>query len=204
MNNSIKLAGIITVVGMSLAGSAKANLIVNGSFENPRQSSWNQYTSIQGWSSKDAKIEVGLGSVHGVTGYDGRNVLELDSTANAKVSQSAKLKAGKYDLSFLYARRQTGMTGRDLSTCDFNVLWNGSLIWSARPTLGKMTEKDLVLTAKSGFNTLTFQGAGKSDSYGALIDNVKLNAAPVPEPASMAALLVGGVGLLRRRRAAKA
>jgi hypothetical protein len=49
---------------------------------------------------------------------------------------------------------------------------------------------------------LSLLGTGKSDSYGALVDNVQLNpsAAPVPEPASLAVIGVGIAGFLRRRR----
>lgn len=57
--------------------------------------------------------------------------------------------------------------------------------------------------AVDGENKLTFQGSGTSDSYGALIDDVQVNASAVPEPASLAALAIGAFGILRQRQAKK-
>ena len=65
-----------------LAGYASANIVVNGSFETPDvNGNWGQFPNDQvgGWFAEQDSMEVGAGSVYGVTGYTGSQVLELDS-----------------------------------------------------------------------------------------------------------------------------
>ena len=199
MNKNLILLGAATLGALSIGSSANANLVVNGGFESPAVSSWGLSNTIPGWTSTGAQIEVGRGTVYGVTGFEALNVLELDSTANSTVSQTLSLASGSYDLSFLYGRRVSGMSGKPADTADFDVLWNGSSIFATTPTTGAMAVHSMSVIALAGDNTLSFRGRGTSDSYGAIIDNVQLNASPVPEPASLAALAVGAFGLLRRK-----
>lgn len=194
-------------VAFCVLGTASASQagIINGSFEDLRKQNgeaqsfgsgnWGLFTEVMGWTSTGPNIEIGLGSVYGVTGYAGQNVLELDSTANAVVSQIVAAPGGQYTLSFLAALRNNVAPGSGL----FNVYWNDVLVDSYAPLLSSMTTYSKVVTA-AGTNTLRFEGAGTSDSYGAIIDDVQLTS--VPDGGATVALLgltLGGLGFLRRR-----
>ena len=215
----IKFA-LLMGAGVFAASQASADLIVNGSFETADLSTpsagggsagqWNYFYNgsnpLYGWTSSDnnTPLEVGLGSIYGVTGYDGNNVMELDSTVNVAVDQSLVTAGGTYQLSFLYALR----SGVDPSSGTMSVVWDGIPI-TLTPTSSAMTLYTATVTGASGNNTLEFDGTGTSDSYGAILDNVSLNAvAPVPEPTTVLAgalmLLPFGVGAIRSLRKERA
>ncbi len=187
------------------AARSEANLITNGGFETtPAElpgSGWTIYSNIDGWSSGAGPgIEIGLGGIYGVMGFEGSNVLELDSTANATVSQGVLVPTdGTYQLSFLAALRSS--VAQDSGT--FDVLWNNVLLASFSPTTAAMTLYKISVIASGGANTLSFVGTGTSDSYGAIVDNVQMLAS-VPDGGLTVALLgltLAGVGLVRRRMA---
>jgi|SRR5688572_1060379 len=190
-----------------LLGSAavsNANSIINGSFETPdcdvpgacSNGSWGLFEAIPGWTSPVGLIEIGEFSLYGITGQDGDQVLELDSTGNAAVAQVVA-GPGTFLLSFLYADRDTG--GVDT----FDVYWNSVLLASVTTAAnsggGAMQLFSTTVTGLAGSNELAFVSTGPSDSLGALIDDVQLN--QVPDGGLTAMLLgVGLVGLARIRR----
>jgi len=201
---------LYAVIGAGLlAGTvAHANLIVNPSFEDANLTSggdngsglwdyfYNTSNPLPGWTSTDNSIplEVGLGTVYGVTGYDGNNVMELDSTVNVAVDQNLVTAGGTYQLSFLYALR----SGVDPASGTMQVYWDNNLVASLSPTSSAMTLYTTSVTA-TGSDILQFDGTGISDSYGAILDNVSLT--PVPEATTMIAgallLLPLGVSTFR-------
>ena len=191
------LAGFV----LGATDRSEASLIVNGSFEDPVQSSWDLYDDIDGWTAAGrAPIEIGHGGIYGVTGFDGSNVLELDSTANATVSQSVTIaQAGIYQLSFLAALR----SGVDASSQGFTVSL-GNLLTFMAPPPGSTAMSSYVFdinVAAPGTYLLAFTGTGTSDSFGTLIDDVQLNANGVPDGGVTAMLLglaLAGVGVFRR------
>ena len=95
-------------VGLLAGTIAHANLILNGSFEDADLTSggnygggawdyfYNNVDPLPDWTSTvdSIPLEVGLGTVYGVTGYDGNNVMELDSTVNVTVESKLNQAVG--------------------------------------------------------------------------------------------------------------
>ena len=195
MYRSLLLASCV----LGSAAVANANYIVNGSFENPFQhqnGSWGLYTSIPGWNSavNGAPIEIGTGGTYGVTGFHLAQVMELDSTGNATVTQVNGV-TGPLTLSFLYAMRAGGSGTNDA----FSVYWNGGLLQSFTPNSTAMTLFSATVSG-NGNNTLAFWGTGTSNSYGGIIDDVRL--VGVPDGAATLVLLslsMFGLGFFRRK-----
>jgi len=190
-----------TAVAAFAVAAAQAQLIQNGSFENPPVGAWDYFSNgqVANWSiGSGSKAEIGKAVCYGVTGAEGLNVTELDSDRNTAVTQSVTVSAGTYDLSFLFAKRGVNLDYKPADTCDFDVLWNGTSVAYVSPTDPAMSRMHLSVTALDGANTVTFRGRGTSDGYGAILDGVELQA--VPEPASMAALASGVLALLKKKR----
>lgn len=192
------MKGMIRVVlaVVSLLGSAaisNAGPIINGSFETPdcdvlgacSNGSWGLFETIPGWTSPVGLIEIGESTLYGITGQDGDQVLELDSTGNSTVAQVVA-GPGTYLLSFLYGDRAGGAVDT------FEVYWNTLLVAAVVPVLnsggGAMQLFTAPVIAIAGNNTLEFKATGLSDSLGALIDDVQLDAVP---DGGLTALLLG-------------
>ena len=192
MKTTLSVALILGVAAVS-----SANIVKNGSFE--AKSYGSGYSIVAndgvtgGWYAETDFLEIGAASVYGVTGQDGKQVLELDAKKNAKVSQNLTTTKSKYSVTFSAALRK----GKPSSTQGGDLYWNNVKIASFLPTSSNMQSYKFTVVG-TGSDKLSFVGTGTSDSYGSLIDNVSVQA--VPEPTSMAAMAVGGVALLRRRR----
>jgi hypothetical protein len=209
MKRIYTMSVVAALLGLA-ATQASANLIVNGSFEDPvafGSGQWNlYYTSIPGWTPvTSVPIEIGNGDVYSVTGYIGHNVMELDSTANVKVDQIFGSLGGSYTLSFLYARRG----GIDAASCTFDVLWNGNLVTGFSPTVSPTSTAMTLFTTTvigAAVNTLEFRGTGTQDQLGALVDDVQLVAVPEPTTVIAGALVLvpfaaSTLRMVRRRKA---
>ena len=189
-------AAVAALVLLAAGTASAAQFIVNGSFESPYESgSYGLPTSILGWTAVGSyPIEVGAATLYGIAGYDGLQVMELDSTGNADVEQIVATSAGTYQLSFLYAQR----LGTSVSSCTFDLSWNGNVVHLS-PTSTTMALYSATVTAVGGNNYLHFIGTGTQDSLGALIDKVELNSVP---DGGLTAMLLGlgllGLGSVRR------
>jgi hypothetical protein len=181
----------VTNAGSGGGGNWGANVVRNGSFEN--------YGGAGGWVNNSANqtgTEVAgnwgqladwtLNGVNGgdlvrgaggaPLGTDGNAVVELDGASGGGVdglSQNVTTNAGKqYRLRFDLSR-YSNVTA---STSDVEVVWNGQVIGTARPTgsNGQWNTAEFFVTA-TGSDTLQFREVGtQNDAGGALIDNVRL------------------------------
>jgi len=202
MHFDMKLNKYLLITGCLLASAmlCNANAIINGGFEDPQLPSggWATYSSIPGWQSVgNYPIEIGWVNNYGISGQEGNQVLELDSTGNAMVAQTTT-SPGSYTLSFLYAGR-ADHTGIDSA---FDVLWNNLVIGSFSPLNTAMALASFNVNA-TGSDTLAFRGAGLENSYGALIDDVQLNPRNSVPDGGMTVSLLGmamtGLFYLRRK-----
>jgi len=182
---------------LGVAAVSSANIVTNGSFE--AKSYGSGYSIVAndgvtgGWYAEKDFLEIGAASVYGVTGQNGKQVLELDAKANAKVSQKLTTTKSSYSVTFSAALRK----GKPSSTQGGDIYWNDVKVGSFLPTSSAMQTYKFTVVG-TGTDKISFVGTGTSDSFGSLIDNVSVQA--VPEPTSMAALAMGGIALLRRRR----
>ncbi len=198
---------LIAAVVLAASTSANANLIVNGSFENPTQANgtYTQVASIPGWvaiagalgSTGAPLIEI-RNNVAGVAS-DGFNYVELDSTNNSGMKQTIATTAGTYyDLVFDYAPR----VGQAADTNNIQAFWGNTQlvdITGIGNTSNNWVTQTFRVLGTGGNVDLKFFAAGKSDSYGGNIDNVRLNAVPVPAAAWLFTSALGLFGFARRR-----
>ena len=196
---------------MSTAASA-ANLVVNGSFEEPglQSGKWKHFGSgeVAGWTpTEGSRIEIRNNIVG--TAYEGDHFVEVDNHAYDKnaaeigLFQDIDTTAGKtYKLSFAYGpREQKKVNGDNLLSVTFGDLYQ-ELDAGNRGDGWQLFSH--TITATSDVTRLKFLSLGKRDTLGANIDDIYVEA--VPEPFSILGLaIVGAAGVtnaLRKRLSA--
>ena len=179
------------IVHRSTPGQAQ-NLVVNGGFENPaigntNQKTWILTNAMPGWVPHEHEtygpIEIdrnGVGSTP--KPVEGHQAIELDShtrrglnrTSNSRVRQTVYTEFGHtYDLSFSSSPRRNNGTDTD----NFEVWWAGQQLDlnDAQVTQQSNNWKRYTFTGLRSGGQLTiveFRGAGRSDTYGAALDDV--------------------------------
>lgn len=201
----MKLSKYLAVAILSLVsvGAQATNLVSNASFEaNPMGAGqWGAFNSLTNWTSTN-KVELR----NGVAGaaQDGFNFVELDVNGNSSISQTI-FGTGWVDLSFWYsARPNTNATTNDLNVSfgDFTdtLLHNVGNNTSAHLWQQFTQRIDL---GYSGSAVLTFAAAGVSDSVGASLDNITVNAVPEPGTPLMVLTGLGLLAAVNKRRSNK-
>ena len=176
-----------------LISPARANLIINGSFEEPdiTTGTFGIFMNISGWNTT---FGPGIEIQDNVAGspFSGNQHVELDSNTNSGMSQIISTNSGQsYYLQFAYSPRP----GVSAESNTIEVLFNGTLL-----TTLAQSGINLLDTSWTVFNfdvialgtssTLEFRAAGTGESLGGYLDDVQLS--QVAEPR---ALILLGLGL---------
>jgi len=205
------------------AGTASANLIVNGSFEDPAvgENTWIVAGSgITGWDVvSGAGIEIRNSAVG--EAYAGENFIELDSDpsrggtdnpTNTTITQTIQgLEAGLYELTWAYSPRINVNGGIDGGfTNGIVAVWNESSLAEASlvntgdgGSVHDWVVYSLIVEASgTGLDTLSFAAFGDEDKLGGSLDDVKLSAVPLPAAVWLfGSALLGFVGFQKRKKA---
>lgn len=190
---------LIAAVVFAASTSANANIITNGSFEQPTQAAgtYGTFSSIPGWTAvAPGSIEVRNNLVG--TAQEGVNFVELDADFNSTMFQTIATVSGAiYELSYWYSPR----IDQPKDTNAITAFWNDKELTLSRAAGGSINNwVELVFTVTgTGSDKLTFAAGGLSDSLGGNIDNVQLNAVPVPAAAWLFGSALGLFGFARRR-----
>ncbi|HEX4833607.1 MAG TPA: choice-of-anchor C family protein, partial [Trebonia sp.] len=186
-------AAVLAVVPAPLAASAAdANLIVNGSFEDPsvwQASAVNEYgagsTVMPGWAIGGNSVDL-IGQTYWAAA-DGAQSLDLSGGAPGSVAQAIPTTPGAtYTLTWEMA----GNTNCGQAVKTMNVSWDGTLAGApsfndsgdSGPAMG-WAEQQLNVTAASASSTVEFADATLDGSQcGAALDNVSLTPAVIGVP----------------------
>ncbi len=197
-----------------LHGSSKADLIVNGSFEEGDYSpvvngSYVRVstgeTKLTGWTIGGAGIDWHQNSFEIQSAFDGQKMVNLNLNGGGQgdtgiLSQSFATTIGEeYILTFHLAGPSTSFPDprqvkADIAGIDqiFSQAAsdNLALIWG---------EEALAFTAIETSTTLQFSSVGGLGFWGPFLDQVSVVPASVPEPSGIVVLGVGTIGLLSHR-----
>jgi hypothetical protein len=183
MKNSV-LAGLIFVALLACTGVVSANLITNSGFESPViSSSWVIMTSVPGWTLDDREIEYQTQSTVGLVPYESIQYAELDPNYNVRISQVISVKGGTvYDISFAQSCR----AGDPHLPSYMGVYWDTTKLGQTTCTIvpgqsqAWATHTYTVTPVSDADVKITFADEGVSDSYGVLLDDVKVEARQGP------------------------
>lgn len=198
MNKLLGAAASCALALSLFSGTANANLIVNGSFEEPvvtNAGGWALFNpdAVEGWQS-DKQIEIW--STYGLTSYDGEQHAELNADRSGPWSiwQDVETSIGAwYRLSFAAASRTRGGESFSVSLGGAPIVLNQQEV-SFEPVLEETvalqsrqwTVYSYGFKAEQSLTRLTFTSVTPNSTMGNLIDDVSL----VPAPSTLALSLL--------------
>lgn len=180
---------------------ASAILVANGSFEdvnignNTYLNVINGNGSVTGWTVGGVSVDMVSGPSRWVAA-DGNQAIDLAGTPGpGSVSQMLATTNGTaYRVRFALSRNDEGGSVADKDV-DFSFgSYTENLLGAVQ---NSWTYYERIIVADSSSTEIKF-ASDSSGNFGGLVDDVSVTV--VPEPASMAALAIGGLGILARRR----
>ncbi|MBE7499155.1 MAG: PQQ-binding-like beta-propeller repeat protein [Verrucomicrobiales bacterium] len=177
-----------------LGGSARGDLIVNGSFEDPVVSYFEVFDSIPGWTTT---FGPGIELQNGVLpAFHGDQVVELASYDNSGMRQEVLTTPGqRYQLGFAYSPRPNIPPEGNRIEVLVDGEWLATVTGDGAGRSGtQWTNHVLVVTARSSRTALEFRAAGQGGdpSFGGLLDDVRLTAVGGPPGSRLWEFATGG------------
>jgi len=199
---SIGVKLISAVMGLVLAASASANLIVNGGFEDNAVASggWNYFSSanVNGWEGSNIEI---WNHLNGVVAPEGNQHAELNAHPYTggvfSIYQSFATAIGQtYDVSFFYSARTSSNESFTFSVGSLTSLIDDHVV-------GTWNQYVNSFVANAASTTIRFTTTDNG-TLGNFLDGISVVGVKVPESSSLALLLVGLLGMGAMRRKARA
>jgi len=193
--------GVIAGTAVVMTPGASAILVANGSFEdvnignNTYLNVINGNGSVTGWTVGGVSVDMVSGPSRWVAA-DGNQAIDLAGTPGpGSVSQMLATTNGTaYRVRFALSRNDEGGSVADKDV-DFSFgSYTENLLGAVQ---NSWTYYERIIVADSSSTEIKF-ASDSSGNFGGLVDDVSVTV--VPEPASMAALAIGGLGILARRR----
>jgi len=197
------------------APAAYANLLVNGSFEQPGTSCFSATTTLPGWNvvSGNIDIDTGTSRCSGISAADGNFFIDLlGSSYPGTIEQSFETTAGSaYMVSFWFGGNpqwQYLPYANDGPIKSMNALIDGDIAATYSIDTAGMSAYDagwllysFEFVASSATTTLGFQSLNTGGVFGSFLDGVTVEQVQVPEPSTLALFGLGllGLGIARRR-----
>lgn len=204
----VALAAALAIMGgAAVPTHASANLLSNGSFEDPPiTGGFNTIGaggSIGAWSVGDNGVDL----IHDYwTAADGLQSVDMSALSTGTLSQTVNTTAGRnYNLTFWIAGNVEGFnTIKSMNTLiDGNVVGTEffNITGHTKANMG-WTEYSYNFTSAGGPTTVSFQSLD-ANPCGMALDNVSLKAVPEASTVVLFSLMLVGGGLLLRKRTAR-